>query len=62
MSDFTATEKYHAILRELGMRKKVYPRQVKHGAMTPHDADYQIKIFEEIAAEYKQQTEKDRLL
>lgn len=61
MTEFTATEKYHAILRELGARKKIFPRQVKQGVMSPQDADYQIKIFEAIAADYKQQADKDRL-
>ena len=59
---FTASEKHRELLREIEMRKSVYPRRVMTGSMSQRQADRQIAIMEEIAEDYRAQTEKERLL
>lgn len=59
---FTAADKHRAIIREIEMRRSVYPRQVTMGKMSPHHAAEQIAIMEAIAADYAKQAEKERLL
>ena len=59
---FTATEKHRAVLREIEMRKSVYPRKIMTGDITKVFADRQIAIMEAIAADYAKQAEKERLL
>lgn len=45
-------DKLHCIERELGMRKRVYPRLVADGKMTQDKAAREIAIMEAIRAEY----------
>ncbi|OHC97732.1 MAG: hypothetical protein A2792_09865 [Sphingomonadales bacterium RIFCSPHIGHO2_01_FULL_65_20] len=59
---FTAQEKLEAVRRELGFRRRVYPRRVDDGAMTQALADKQIAVFEAIEADYDAQAAKERLL
>lgn len=59
---FTATEKLKAVRREIGWRRRVYPDRVRTGHMSQHEADRQIAIFEEIANDYDQLAQKERLL
>jgi hypothetical protein len=59
---FTAQEKLEAVRRELGFRRRVYPRRVDDGAMSQALADKQIGIFEAIEADYEAQAQKERLL
>jgi hypothetical protein len=54
--------KHRAVLRELRMRKDVYPRRVAAGKMSPHQAGEEIAIFEQIAEDYAQKAESERLL
>jgi hypothetical protein len=58
----TATEKLKAVERELSYRKYVYPRRIDAGLMTSALAAEQIATFEEIAADYRELAEKERLL
>lgn len=58
----TASEKRACIEREVKMRKRVYPRWVEAGRMTQAKADQEIRIMEEIAADYAAQEAGDRLL
>lgn len=59
---FTAQDKRDAVLRELGFRRRVYPRKVADGTMTPALADRQIAVFEAIDADYARLAEGERLL
>lgn len=46
------TEKHDCAIREVKMRKRVYPRRVQDGRMTRAQADREIAIMEAIAADY----------
>jgi hypothetical protein len=59
---FTDTQKLEAVRREIRWRRKVFPNRVATSRMTPHEADYQIKIMEAIAADYERVAAKERLL
>jgi hypothetical protein len=59
---FTAEDKHRAIVREIGMRKHVYPDLVAAGRMTQATADRQIAVMQAIAADYARELEKERLL
>ena len=50
----TTTEKLKEVIRELKMRKDVYPRWVLQGRIRQEVADKRIKIMEEIVEDYKQ--------
>jgi hypothetical protein len=50
---FTELEKHMAILRELAYRRAVYKMRVATGKMSSASAEYQIAIFEAIAADYQ---------
>jgi len=58
----TAEAKLASVERELGYRKRVYPRLVAGGRMKQDNADYEIGVFEEIAADYRRLAEQERLL
>jgi hypothetical protein len=62
LAQFTAEEKYKEALRELAMRKRLYPRWVEKGAMTATDAARKIEIMEAIAADYAQAAQQELLL
>ena len=49
---FTHRQKREAVLREIKMRKRVYPNQVRQERMTQEEADHQIAVMEAIAADY----------
>lgn len=63
---FSARELCTAVARELGYRRRVFPRRVEHGAMRSEEADRQIAMFEVIHARYAAEAEaedaKGRLL
>lgn len=50
--DITAGEKLAEIQRELGMRRRVYPRRIGAGLMTREKADLQIRILVAIEDDY----------
>jgi hypothetical protein len=58
----TASEKLQVVERELRMRRDVYPRWVANGKMSPQEAAYQIRVMEEIATDYVQLSQGERLL
>jgi len=49
---FTHRQKREAVLREIKMRKRVYPSQVRQERMTQEEADHQIAVMKAIAADY----------
>lgn len=59
---FTAEEKLNAVERELGYRRRVYPRRVSEGKMSQELADEQIALFEAIASDYRDRASSERLL
>lgn len=68
MSNATITQQYDAktklaaVERELRYRERVYPRWIEEGRITDGFAASQISIFEAIAADYREQAEKERLV
>ncbi len=62
MTNFTSEQKRKAVERELGYRRRVYPRRIESGQMTQRLADEQIAIFEAIAADYAKLETTERLL
>lgn len=50
---FTPADKLKAVERELGWRRKVYPRRVAEKKMRQDDADREIAVFEAIAEDYR---------
>jgi hypothetical protein len=59
---YSAQEKHRELLREIEMRKSVYPRRVMTGSMSKRQADRQIAILQEIAEDYRAKVDKERLL
>lgn len=56
MSERTAIsteDKIAVIKRELALRSVIYPKQVQSGGMTPDKADFEIKVMQEILADYR---------
>ena len=66
MAEITAADKLKCVERELKMRYRVYARWVDKGKMTQKQADREIELMEEIAADYTAMVrvlgEKDLLL
>lgn len=62
MTEITATDKLREINREIGQRRRVYPRLVAAEKMTQQAADRHIAIMEAIRADYEPQANKERLL
>lgn len=58
---FTATEKYHEVMRELRLRQHVYARLVAKGGLAQADAARQIDIIKSIAADYRALAEREPL-
>lgn len=58
----SAQIKLAAVERELRFRRRVYPRQIEKGSMTDGFAASQVLIFEAIAADYRAQAEKEKLI
>ena len=52
MTEFTTQAKHAAAIREVGMRRRVYPRWVAQGKMTAKQAATEIAVMEAIAADY----------
>jgi len=50
---FTDEEKQKAAEREAKMRRRVYPRWVADNRMTKEQADREIALMDEIAADYR---------
>lgn len=48
--DFSLSAQLAAVDRELGQRRRVYPRLIADGKMSEAFADYQIKIMEQVWA------------
>lgn len=59
MSRFTNREKMQAAQREVGFRRRVYERRVWEGKMTRSQADSEIALMDELAAEYGAAAEQD---
>lgn len=65
MSDgpiYTMQEKYEAVKRELAQRRHVYPRRIEQGHMSREFAAKQIRLMEQIVADYEKAAETGRLL
>lgn len=52
MPQYSAEDKLREVERELGYRKRLYPRWVKEGKMKQEQADANIAIMEAIAEDY----------
>lgn len=61
-STFTALDKLKAAEREIGQRKRVYPRLIEGGRMSQKAADHQIAVMEAIADDYREAVKKEGLL
>ena len=58
----TDGSKLEAVERELGYRRRVYAKRVAAKQMTQAFANYQIAIFEAIAADYRAKADAEKLL
>jgi hypothetical protein len=58
----TAQEKLDEVLREIGYRQYVYPRQIAAGKMNQHTADRRIAVMQAVVDDYERELEKERLL
>lgn len=59
---YSAQEKYDEAMREVKMRLRVYPGWIDAGKLTVLTAERRIAIMQEIAEEYKNQIESERLV
>lgn len=59
---FTAEEKYQELMRELKLRRRLYPHWIVMGKLDEAEAKRRIETLEEIAQEYAQQAQGERLL
>lgn len=57
---FTNAEKAKAARREVGLRRRAYPRWVDRGTMKQPQADREILLMEAIAADYERLAEADK--
>lgn len=57
----SALEKHREAMREVGYRRQVYERRVAAQQMSRSEADRKIAIMQEIADEYRELAEKERL-
>jgi hypothetical protein len=48
------TDKLRCIERELSFRRMVYPARVKARKMSQREADYEIRVMESIANDYRE--------
>jgi hypothetical protein len=64
MNNYSIKQKHKAIMRELNLRKRVYPRWVEQKRLSPHMAAEEISIMEAIALDYEKLmiAESERLL
>lgn len=59
---FTAKDKLDCIEREIRYRVRVYGRLVHDGKMSPDKAEHETALMRAIAADYRTQAEKERML
>lgn len=59
MPPFTNAQKYAVVVREVEMRRRVYPGWVAKGRMKQEEADFQIAVMDEIGADYKRLATQD---
>lgn len=59
---FTAQQKLESVRREIGYRRRVFPRMVETGKFSQAFADREIAVMEAIATDYEQAAAKLRLL
>lgn len=59
---FTAVQKRREIVRELKLRQRVYPRWIEAGKLSEAEARRQIDIMTEIARDYEELEQMERLL
>jgi len=52
MTSFTTSEKLKALKRELGFRRRCYPKWIVDGRMTKEEAEHEIAIFAAIHDDY----------
>jgi hypothetical protein len=62
MSDqaFTNQEKLTCVKRELGLRRRAYPRWVGNGTMRQSAADREVALMEAIIADYEKLVEAEK--
>jgi hypothetical protein len=60
--NITATDKQKEAEREVAMRRNVYPKWIAAGRMKQDEADRRVAVMEQIAADYREQAERERLL
>jgi hypothetical protein len=53
--NYSAERKVRCINREIGMRKRLYPRFVEQRKITQEFADEEIAVLESIKADYEQE-------
>lgn len=61
MRTYTASQKLACIEREIRKRYIRYPNLVAAGQMTQKQSDLEIGMMEEVAAEMREQADKERL-
>jgi len=59
---FSAEEKYKCALRELRLRRRVYPRWVDAGRMLRATAAHEIEVMLEIVEDYAKKAKEERLV
>lgn len=57
MNSFSAKDLFKSVERELGFRRRVFPRRVESGTMKQADADREIAMFEAIRDRYRAEAE-----
>jgi hypothetical protein len=58
--EFTNADKAKCARRELGQRRRVYPRLVEGGKMTQANADREMRLMELIAEDFELRAEQDK--
>lgn len=59
MKDITPADKRACLVRELGFRRRVYPRWVQENRMKAETADREIAVMEAILADYPEEQKAD---
>jgi hypothetical protein len=52
-SKYTDQDKFRCLVRELAMRRRVYPRLIGSGRMPVHEAQHELALMEAIVADYR---------
>ena len=58
---YSTQVKLECVERELRYRRRVYPRWIAEERISPHFAQEQIRIMEQIAEDYRKMEEGERL-